>query len=114
MVYCSATGASSVKNLAYMVRLGLWGPETAFEDFGTFNSAIEKAGYGGMVPGCDRAHQPWAPSVNLMLTSLGPHVIIVWQGALASLEVSLRTHFAPEVIAGYMCEHCAASQQASF
>ena len=60
VVYCSATGASSVKNLAYMVRLGLWGPETAFEDFGTFNSAIEKAGYGGMVPGCDRAHQPWA------------------------------------------------------
>ena len=30
VVYCSATGASSLGNMAYMGRLGLWGPGTAF------------------------------------------------------------------------------------
>jgi hypothetical protein len=30
VLYASATGASSVTNLAYAVRLGLWGPETDF------------------------------------------------------------------------------------
>ena len=48
VVYCSATGASSVKNMAYMVRLGLWGPGTAFENFGAFDKAIDKAGVGAM------------------------------------------------------------------
>ena len=90
VVYCSATGASSVKNMAYMVRalpqpptashslhgpstafhslpqpskashrlkgarraeqvrLGLWGPQTAFERFGDFATAIEKSGVGAM------------------------------------------------------------------
>ena len=34
VVYCSATGASEPRNLAYMTRLGLWGPGIpAFADF---------------------------------------------------------------------------------
>ena len=48
VVYCSATGASSVKNMAYMTRLGLWGEETAFGDFAAFAHAIDKAGVGAM------------------------------------------------------------------
>ena len=48
VVYCSATGASSVKNMAYMQRLGLWGKGSAFENFEAFGKAIEKAGFGAM------------------------------------------------------------------
>ena len=48
VVYCSATGASSVKNMAYMTRLGLWGAGTAFGEFGAFATAIERAGVGAM------------------------------------------------------------------
>ena len=34
VVYCSATGASEPRNLAYMTRLGLWGPGVpSFHDF---------------------------------------------------------------------------------
>ena len=48
VVYCSATGASSVKNMAYMERLGLWGPGTAFPAFKDFDVAIDRAGVGAM------------------------------------------------------------------
>ena len=48
VVYCSATGASSVRNMAYMSRLGLWGAGTQFPSFGDFDKAIERSGYGGM------------------------------------------------------------------
>ena len=49
VVYCSATGASSLDNMAYMLRLGLWGPGTAFVDgFGSFATAIGKSGVGAM------------------------------------------------------------------
>lgn len=44
MVYCSATGASSLQNMAYMERLGLWGQETAFNDFQAFDKAISDGG----------------------------------------------------------------------
>ncbi|MFA7584695.1 MAG: strawberry notch family protein [Novosphingobium sp.] len=30
VLYAPATGASEVNNFAYVVRLGLWGPETVF------------------------------------------------------------------------------------
>ena len=36
IIYASATGASEPKNMAYMVRLGLWGPGTPFIDFNEF------------------------------------------------------------------------------
>lgn len=42
IVYSSATGASELKDMAYMTRLGLWGKDTVFEDFETFKSSIEK------------------------------------------------------------------------
>ena len=31
VVYCSATGASDLSNLAYMERLGLWGSFSGFK-----------------------------------------------------------------------------------
>ncbi len=48
IVYASATGASDINNLAYAVRLGLWGPETAFVDRESFISAIRRGGFAAM------------------------------------------------------------------
>ncbi|XP_057295690.1 protein strawberry notch homolog 1-like [Hydractinia symbiolongicarpus] len=48
VVYCSATGASEPKNMAYMNRLGLWGQGTAFRDFAGFLQSVEKRGVGAM------------------------------------------------------------------
>lgn len=45
VVYASATGASEPKNMAYMVRLGIWGKGTAFKEFLDFVSAVEKRYY---------------------------------------------------------------------
>ncbi|WP_230771740.1 strawberry notch family protein [Sphingomonas sp. Leaf4] len=48
VLYASATGASEVNNLAYAVRLGLWGPETAFADREAFISEIRQGGIAAM------------------------------------------------------------------
>ncbi len=48
VLYASATGASDVNNLAYAMRLGLWGPETAFADRGQFVAAIRDGGIAAM------------------------------------------------------------------
>ena len=40
IVYVSATGASDPKHMAYMRRLGLWGPGTNFPDFNSFKNSI--------------------------------------------------------------------------
>ena len=48
VVYASATGASEPKHMAYMVRLGIWGPGSPFRDFNEFLSAVEKRGVGAM------------------------------------------------------------------
>nr|XP_036215279.1 protein strawberry notch isoform X2 [Bactrocera oleae] len=48
VVYASATGASEPKNMAYMVRLGLWGQGTTFPAFNDFIMAVEKRGVGAM------------------------------------------------------------------
>ncbi|KAI5011295.1 hypothetical protein ZWY2020_013432 [Hordeum vulgare] len=48
VVYCSATGASEPRNLGYMVRLGLWGDGTSFQDFPQFLGALEKGGVGAL------------------------------------------------------------------
>ena len=48
IVYASATGASEPKNMAYMVRLGLWGLGTSFREFSDFVSTVEKRGVGAM------------------------------------------------------------------
>lgn len=48
VVYASATGASEPRNMAYMVRLGMWGQGTPFSDFTDFISAVEKRGVGAM------------------------------------------------------------------
>ncbi|GAU25303.1 hypothetical protein TSUD_274100 [Trifolium subterraneum] len=48
IVYCSATGASEPRNMAYMVRLGLWGDGTYFRDFNDFLGALEKGGVGAL------------------------------------------------------------------
>ena len=48
VLYASATGASDVNNLAYAVRLGLWGPDTAFADREQFISSIRQGGIAAM------------------------------------------------------------------
>ncbi|XP_055332799.1 protein strawberry notch homolog 1-like [Paramacrobiotus metropolitanus] len=48
IVYASATGASEPRNMGYMVRLGLWGEGTPFEDFSKFMASIDKRGVGAM------------------------------------------------------------------
>lgn len=48
VVYASATGATEPKNMAYMVRLGMWGPGTPYKDFSEFHSILNKRGVGVM------------------------------------------------------------------
>uniref|UniRef100_A0A182MXI7 TLC domain-containing protein n=1 Tax=Anopheles dirus TaxID=7168 RepID=A0A182MXI7_9DIPT len=48
VVYASATGASEPRNMAYMVRLGIWGQGTPFPSFLDFIQAVEKRGVGAM------------------------------------------------------------------
>lgn len=48
VVYSSATAATEVRHLAYMIRLGLWGQGTAFTDFAEFAQEIEEGGVGAM------------------------------------------------------------------
>lgn len=48
IVYASATGASEPRNMAYMVRLGLWGPGTPFPNFSDFNLTVDRRGVGAM------------------------------------------------------------------
>lgn len=49
VMYCSATGVSDLKQMAYAVRLGLWGPGTPqFKNFDSFKSSLEKRGVGAM------------------------------------------------------------------
>jgi P-loop containing NTP hydrolase pore-1/C-terminal domain on Strawberry notch homologue len=48
VVYASATGASEPRNMAYMVRLGIWGMGTPFPTFNDFITAVEKRGVGAM------------------------------------------------------------------
>lgn len=48
VLYASATGASEVNNLAYAVRLGLWGPETAFAGREQFIAQIRAGGIAAM------------------------------------------------------------------
>ena len=40
VVYLSATGATQVKDMAYMERLGLWGPGTYFRDFQAIEATL--------------------------------------------------------------------------
>lgn len=48
VLYASATGASDVNNLAYAVRLGLWGPGTAFSSREDFIGQIRSGGIAAM------------------------------------------------------------------
>ncbi|KHJ93704.1 helicase protein [Oesophagostomum dentatum] len=48
VVYASATGATEPRNMAYMTRLGLWGPGQAFPEFTNFINAVERRGVGAM------------------------------------------------------------------
>lgn len=48
VLYASATGASDVNNLAYAVRLGLWGPGTAFSNREDFIGQIRSGGIAAM------------------------------------------------------------------
>ncbi|EDV27087.1 uncharacterized protein TRIADDRAFT_54670 [Trichoplax adhaerens] len=46
VVYCSATGVTNVKNMAFMERLGLWGDNTAFKNVENFIQAMTTRGLG--------------------------------------------------------------------
>ncbi|XP_064639306.1 uncharacterized protein LOC135494911 [Lineus longissimus] len=46
VVYCSATGVTDVKNMAFMERLGLWGDGAPFKSFDLFLDSIHKRGLG--------------------------------------------------------------------
>ena len=48
VIYSSATSATDVRHLAYMIRLGLWGQGTPFADFNEFAREIEEGGVGAM------------------------------------------------------------------
>jgi hypothetical protein len=43
-VYCSATGVSEVGHMAYLERMGLWGPGSAFQDFEAFLHSMKNRG----------------------------------------------------------------------
>ena len=42
VVYCSATGASEPRNMAYMTRLGLWGKGMPFDESKHFIEVVDK------------------------------------------------------------------------
>ncbi|XP_060078626.1 uncharacterized protein LOC132558114 [Ylistrum balloti] len=46
VVYCSATGVTDVKNMAFMERLGLWGEGAPFRSFEQFLDLVQKKGLG--------------------------------------------------------------------
>ena len=48
IIYASATGASEPKHMAYMVRLGIWGPGSPFRNFNEFLGSVERRGVGAM------------------------------------------------------------------
>ena len=48
VVYASATGATDINNLAYAVRLGLWGEGTQFPDRRSFTERIRDGGIAAM------------------------------------------------------------------
>ncbi|XP_066924417.1 uncharacterized protein [Clytia hemisphaerica] len=48
VVYCSATGVTDVKNMAFMERLGLWGMGSTFTSFESFLDSLTKRGLGAL------------------------------------------------------------------
>ena len=48
VIYASATGATDINNLAYAVRLGLWGEGTQFPDRQSFTARIREGGIAAM------------------------------------------------------------------
>ena len=48
VIYSSATAATDVRHLAYMIRLGLWEQGTHFTNFAEFAKEIEEGGIGAM------------------------------------------------------------------
>lgn len=48
VLYASATGATELANMGYMVRLGLWGEGTQFDSFEDFISEVNTGGMGAM------------------------------------------------------------------
>ena len=48
VLYCSATGVSDVKHMAYAVRLNLWGGHTPYPTFAHFQKMLVDRGIGGL------------------------------------------------------------------
>jgi hypothetical protein len=47
MIHVLFVGASEPRNMAYMTRLGLWGPGTPFKEFNDLIQAVERRYAGG-------------------------------------------------------------------
>ncbi|XP_047130991.1 uncharacterized protein LOC100210324 isoform X1 [Hydra vulgaris] len=48
VIYCSATGVTDLKNMAFMERLGFWGSGTTFNDFESFHHSLTTRGLGAL------------------------------------------------------------------
>lgn len=76
VVYASATGASEPRNMAYMVRLGMWGEGTPFPDFNDFITAVEKRSviyYNSRVNCCVR--------IFFMFGNIYNYLLLIFQGS---------------------------------
>ena len=92
VMYCSATGVSDLKQMAYAVRLGLWGHGTNFPSFDAFRNSLEKRGVGAMEllalemkqAGCFVARTlSWdGAEFNTEKVSLSPEQVIVYDRAM--------------------------------
>jgi hypothetical protein len=49
VLYASATGATELRHLGYLERLGLWGPGRPHQSFEELRNALEGGGDGGMM-----------------------------------------------------------------
>ena len=92
VMYCSATGVSDLKQMAYAVRLGLWGHGTNFPTFDAFRNSLEKRGVGAMEllalemkqAGCFVARTlSWdGAEFNTEKVSLSPEQVFVYDQAM--------------------------------
>ena len=84
VVYCSATGASDLSNMAYMERLALWGPLSAFPDFESFCNGVTNRGVGGLESASITCHHMPLAACNLMHAHAMHHMPYAHANALAT------------------------------
>ncbi|CAG05292.1 unnamed protein product, partial [Tetraodon nigroviridis] len=78
VVYASATGASEPRNMAYMNRLGIWGPKTPFREFSNFIQAVERR--------CVRRYTPQHSKDRVTVFS-NLYVLILYFRGVGAMEI---------------------------